>query len=135
MDTLSLKSIIEGQAVDISITGMSIVFSGLLLLSIFISVLPKILDWFENLSAAQKDKTLVPEKGGVAKKEVESPVEPVDDESNDIASVIGLVLQLELERVTSTENEQITISKNIDEPSPWSRAGRMRKMPQRRMHA
>ncbi len=141
MNSLSLRDILDSQAIGISITGMSIVFTGLILLSIYITVLPKILEFLEKPRPDKKEEATAdeaekPEKTGtVATAETETPIAPVDEEANDIASVIGLVLQLEHERAISTENEQITISSNIGEPSPWSRAGRMRKMPQRRTHA
>lgn len=137
MEKFSFQNIIDGQALGISVTGMSIVFAGLLLISIYITILPRILDFLDQ-SRSKKELEHVevePEESTQPEIEEQARIEPVDNETNDIASVIGLVLQLEQERVTSTENEQITISSNIGEPSPWSRVGRMRKMPQRRTHA
>ena len=54
METFSIQNIIEGQAVGISITGMSIVFSGLILISVYIAILPKILDFLQKPSPNKK---------------------------------------------------------------------------------
>jgi Na+-transporting methylmalonyl-CoA/oxaloacetate decarboxylase gamma subunit len=42
--TFSLKNILDGEGIGISLTGMLIVFSALSLIAIFIKVLPWILD-------------------------------------------------------------------------------------------
>ena len=48
----SLQNIAEGQGVDIAITGMSIVFTALALISLFIFALPRILAmWSPETSA------------------------------------------------------------------------------------
>ena len=150
MESFSFQNIIDGQAVSISITGMLIVFSGLLLISIYISLLPRILDLFERRSSAaaklQSQQSIETSKEEAAPSETaqtgvlpaDAEVEPVtteDDEFNDIASVIGLVLQLEHERTAKVDNEQITIVRNENRRSLWGMAGRMRKMPQRRIRA
>jgi len=139
MNTFSIQNIIDGQAIWISLTGMSIVFCGLVLITIAIALLPSILERVSRRSI----KRVVPRKkpAQVDKKPDVKTVSPpaqtkaISNEYNDIASVIGLVLQLEQERISKTENEQITISRNNNRLSQWSSAGRMRKMPQRRTHA
>jgi Na+-transporting methylmalonyl-CoA/oxaloacetate decarboxylase gamma subunit len=136
MEKFNVQNIIDGQAIGISITGMSIVFSGLLLISIYIWLLPNILKWSSRKQATGK---AVKAKPKTVKEKAAAPVvkakTTTQDEFNDIASVIGLVLQLEHERLTKVDNEQITISRNIDRPSMWGTAGKMRKIPQRRTHA
>ena len=48
----SFQNIVEGQGVDIAITGMSIVFTALALISLFIFTLPRILArWSPETSA------------------------------------------------------------------------------------
>ncbi len=137
MDAFNVQNILDGQAIGVSLTGMSIVFSGLLLISIYIALLPNILNFLSNIGrkkkAVQSGPDAAPmEKGAVTEEEV---VADNESESYDIASVIGLVLQLEHERLVTTDNEQITITRNINQPSMWGSAGKMRKMPQRRTHA
>ncbi len=136
MEQFNIQNIFDGQAIGISLTGMSIVFSGLLLISIYIWMLPHILKWMSKKATSEKVKKVKPDK---VKEKVTAPKAVVatttEDEFNDIASVIGLVLQLEHEHLTKVDNEQITISRNVNRPSMWGTAGKMRKMPQRRTHA
>lgn len=136
METHNFQNIIDGQAIGISLTGMSIVFTGLVLISVYIWLLPNILKWMTRQPATkkvEKVKTKKVEKKAAAPKAAANNT--TQDEFNDIASVIGLVLQLEHERLTKVDNEQITISRNVNRPSMWGTAGKMRKMPQRRTHA
>ncbi len=138
METFNLQNIIDGQAISISITGMAIVFCGLVLITGYIMLLPHILDLLTGQKKAPKKAKPEPKVEKVSQK-VDAPIpaeaEITENESNDIASVIGLVLQLEQERFANIENEQITLSRNSQQPSMWGKAGKMRKMPQRRTHA
>jgi hypothetical protein len=137
METFSIQNVINGQAIGISITGMAIVFVGLVLISGYIALLPVVLTLLSGKGSlvrtgAAKTRTEVPtEKQGMPISETKA----VAEDFNDIASVIGLVLQLEHERFTKAENEQITILRKTNRPSLWGSAGKMRKMPQRRTHA
>ena len=136
MDTFNVQNIIDGQAISVSITGMSIVFCGLLLISGYIAILPVILDYF--LEKISKRKAAASKPVSSVKEGATSDAEAAalkESESHDIASVIGLVLQLENERLIAAENEQITITRNIHQPSMWGSSGKMRRMPQRRTHA
>ncbi len=131
MSEFNIQNIIDGQAIGISLTGMSIVFCGLLLISIYIWLLPNILKWISKQLTAERIKKTKPKRV----KEKASADTTTEDEFNDIASVIGLVLQLEHEHLTKVDNEQITITRNVNRPSKWGNAGKMRKIPQRRTHA
>ena len=130
MTSFRLENIAEGNAIAISVTGMLIVFSGLLLISFYIAFLPKVLAFidqlFEGKKGAKSDETPV----------VTERVEERDEsDDNDIASVISLVLHLEQERLTKTDYEQITIARSGNQPSVWSTAGKMRNSPLRRTNA
>ena len=137
MEKYNFQNIVDGQAIGISITGMSIVFTGLVLISIYIWLLPTILKWMSRQPTAKKVEKVKPKKveEKVAAPKAAAATTTTEDEFNDIASVIGLVLQLEHEHLTKVDNEQITISRNVNRPSMWGTAGKMRKMPQRRTHA
>ena len=136
MEKFNIQNIIDGQALGISITGMSIVFFGLLFISLYIAVLPKILDYLMNFGKKGKETSLpaVSVKKQQSSEETEAAAIK-ESESYDIASVIGLVLQMEHERLVTAENEQITITRDIHQSSMWGSSGKMRKMPQRRTHA
>lgn len=137
MNSFSFQNVLDGQGIGISITGMAIVYIGLVLISVSIALLPTIIKilsgWrFMKHASRHESQPQVPVKMP-DKPVIETKSSP--EEFNDIASVIGLVLQLEHERFTKTENEQITILRKTNRPSLWGSAGKMRKMPQRRTHA
>ncbi|MBU2512074.1 OadG family protein [bacterium] len=140
MNSFNIQNIIDGQAINISLTGMSIVFAGLVLISSYIALLPVILQFFSERKSRKTEESKALTESAAQKKEEQAEntrnqLKSAEDESNDIASVIGLVLQLEQERLARIENEQITLSRNSQQSSMWGNAGRMRKMPQRRTNA
>jgi Na+-transporting methylmalonyl-CoA/oxaloacetate decarboxylase gamma subunit len=102
---ISVDNIISGGAISISLTGMSIVFSGLLLLSIYIRWLPTILKFLDRYvlkpALPIEEPAAVPTVAG----------RDSDNEEKDIASVIGLVMQLEaVYHETPAEKEEKDIA-------------------------
>ncbi len=117
-------------AINISVPGMLIVFFGLLFISIYIWLLPKVLGLLSKKDIA--DKTIVNKTTPAITSE---PItEEFDSDANDIASVIGLVLNFEQERL-AIASEHITIARSTGQQSIWGTAGKMRSMPRRRTHA
>lgn len=147
MEPFSLQNIVQGNGVAISITGMAIVFSGLIFMSIFIKLLPVILEKLDKKPEKQAAVKTEPVKRSAAEtvEPAEAPLsvgasvaaeaETEDDESKDIASLIGLILHLESERFYASDNRYITINRNGERQSLWGRIGRMRQLPQRRGYA
>ena len=137
MDTFNLQNIITHGGIAISITGMLIVFSGLLIISFYIALLPKLLNFLQKKNLGAKIKREKEESE--SKSELEEsqtavkPEKPADD-INEIMSVIGLVLHLEQKKVAALEggDELITITRDYLQPSMWRTSGTMRKQPQRR---
>ncbi|MBU2647098.1 OadG family protein [bacterium] len=138
MNAFNIQNIIQGSGISISLTGMAIVYSGLLIITIFIQLLPGILDLFAEkrlIKVKPAANKLMP---AVEPKPLESSStkEPVDeDEEKDIASLIGLVLHLEQERHFRSDNRYITMDRNSSQYSMWGRTGKMRSTPQRRTYA
>lgn len=137
MGTTSLQNIFTHGGIPISITGMLIVFTGLLIISLYIRLLPKILTFLEkdNLSKKFKRGKKLPQSEAEveASKELAKPEKPADD-INEIMSVIGIVLHLEQKRVSALDgdDELITITREYLQPSVWRSTGKMRIQPQRR---
>lgn len=113
----SWQNVIDGNGLGITITGMLIVFSGLLLISLFIAALPKLL----ALKESKPEKKPTP---------INEPAEPTEDE---IMAVIALVLHLETERSLG-EGSRLTISRR-KRGSIWSSAGKMRSLSEGGSHA
>jgi Na+-transporting methylmalonyl-CoA/oxaloacetate decarboxylase gamma subunit len=132
MEAFSVQNIIQGNGMAISLTGMAIVFSGLIIITIFIQLLPKLL----GLSF-KKQQQETPSSKTTAAPATANSAEIGDDEGDDkdIASLIGLVLHLEQERLFQTENQYITMDRNHSQHSMWGITGRMRSTPHRRNYA
>jgi Na+-transporting methylmalonyl-CoA/oxaloacetate decarboxylase gamma subunit len=119
----SWQNVIDGNAIGITLTGMLIVFSGLLLISLFITCLPRILALKERLAAASETAEAVTPNAAV--------VEPSEDE---IMAVISLVLHMETERSLG-EGSKLTISRQQRQGSIWASAGKMRSLSEGGSHA
>lgn len=143
MKEITLQNIISGHGISISITGMAIVFSGLLIITICISLLPRILELPDKIRARSIKKATpeerIPEASpSEATAESTTPASdqlPATDDENDIASVIALVLQLESERYFRWDSETITINREAGQPSMWGKTNKMRPVPHRRTYA
>ena len=92
-----------------SIMGMLIVFAGLSFISIYITLLPKILNLPQKLEAEKKS---VPE------------AEAVDAEDYELLLAISVALHLD--QASGSSNEKITWKRYEDRESAWLTAGRMR---------
>jgi len=133
METFSIQNIVTGNGIALSLSGMFIVFCGLLIISLSIRLLPKLLKLLDGKKRVIELKDS--KQAAVAEKETEVEKSETDNDDKDIASVIGLVLRLEQERQLQSNNQFITIVRDSTQPSLWSKTGKMRSMPNRRMNA
>ncbi|MDX2481504.1 MAG: OadG family protein, partial [Desulfuromusa sp.] len=84
----SWQNVIDGNGIGITLTGMLIVFSGLLLISLFITALPRVLNLKEYFGTALAKPTKArPVAAGTN-----------DPSEEEIMALISLVLHLETER-------------------------------------
>lgn len=116
---MSWQNVLAGDGVGLALTGMFIVFTGLLLMSFFIASLPRMLDW-----------------AGVARTRLASARIQAADESKlereamvwaeeDLLAAIGCVIQMELEYEQSRDDQRITIRRGEAEHN-WEIIGKMR---------
>jgi oxaloacetate decarboxylase gamma subunit len=93
MNALDINNIVAGNGITISLTGMSIVFSGLLLISFSLWLLPRVIALLERgnpmLAEAEKTETSPSTNQGI------STADNRQGDDSDIAGIIGLVLQIE----------------------------------------
>jgi oxaloacetate decarboxylase gamma subunit len=109
MNSFSVQNILDGGGIGISLTGMSIVFSALLLISIYIRWLPTILEFVDRY-ILKKDLSLSETETAAAT----AAVSEADTEEKDLASVIGMVMQLEAAyHETPQEKEEKDIAQVI----------------------
>ncbi len=121
---VSLQNVLDNHGIAITVTGMLIVFSGLVLISLFITQLPNLLSLYDRLTT-RAVRDAVP---------VEEAVSDAAMQEDEIMTAIGLVIHLELERLTG-ESQKITISRRPGQGSIWASAGKMRSLSQRSIHA
>ncbi len=96
----NIDNVISGDALSISLTGMAIVFCGLLLISLFIRLLPVVLELISRVFP-DKDKIAT-----LQEKKERKIAEQQEEEDKDLASVIGLVMQMEAANLQLTEEQE-----------------------------
>ncbi|MGD9419078.1 MAG: OadG family protein [Verrucomicrobiota bacterium JB025] len=101
-----LDNIVKSDGVAISITGMSIVFLGLAMVSVMIFWLPRVLEMLDGLRSARAER--------------DGEAEEPEDESNDgeIAVAIVMVLQDALTPEDGSALQRITIRRR-PEDAKW----------------
>lgn len=114
-----------GNGFEISLTGMIIVFSGLLLISFFIVLLPRVLILLDRLIASGSPSATVADSASSV------PSAPTQAE---IMAAISLAIHIELER-RGGDMQQITMAKRPSSGSFWRTAGKMRSLSNRSPYA
>ena len=113
-DHISFTNLFENghNYITFSIMGMLIVFAGLSFISIYIALLPKILNLSKLLKAGRKSK------------KEEDEVEAED--TKDLELLLAVAVALHLDQTSSSNYEKITWKRYEDRESAWLSAGRMR---------
>jgi hypothetical protein len=116
---MGIDRIVEGHGVGIALTGMTVVFSGLVLVSLFIAWLPVVL---ERLGQAgqRRPPRMQAAHAGVMGRETSLFIDP------DLLAAIGYVLQAEHERLLLSDDQLITMQDAGDEQRVWTAIGKMR---------
>ena len=113
-DHISLANLFENghNYVSFSIMGMLIVFAGLAFISIYITLLPKILNLPNLIKAGTKEK----------KEQSEAELTA----ANDSELLLAIAVALHLDQTSSSSHEKITWKRSANSDSSWLTAGRMR---------
>ena len=102
MNALNIHNIANGNGVAISLTGMSIVFCGLILISFSLWLLPRVLSVLERVTGSETDLTRLEPTTSIMPKASATDVN--QSANSDIAGILGLVLQLEDQRLLAKLN-------------------------------
>ena len=113
-DHISFSNLFDNghNYITFSIMGMLIVYAGLSFISIYISLLPKILDLPQKLKTGWKIKTEGQEVESIDKKESEL--------------LLAIAVALHLDQTSGSNYEKITWKRYEDRESAWLTASRMR---------
>lgn len=118
---MSFQNVLDADGIGIALTGMSIVFAGLVLISLYIASIPKLLG---NMDKAVK-------KRAEKKKAVKSarPVVVTDPSklSAELLTAIGYVIHMEKEFEDAEDHQRITIQRG-DTNQVWAVTGRLRNL-------
>lgn len=114
------ERIIEGNGLGMTLTGMFIVFSGLILVSLFVSMLPRIMSSLGHLRSLRERRAI---RAVEANPENESLQEA--DEQALLWAAIGYVVQAEMEQENLLDYQSITIKRDGSQRA-WAVAGKMR---------
>jgi|GEM_PF-1985911 len=128
MNSYSYQNIIDGNGFGMTFTGMAIVFISLAVIASSIALLPKLLLLLDKVQGNGTNKEL--EAASLA---AESDASVGDEEA--IMTAIGLVVHMELDRISVEDQQRITISKQVDQRSMWSAAGKMKTFSRREKYA
>lgn len=116
-----LQNILDNEGLAISITGMAIVFLGLVLVSLMIFALPKVLEWLDTTRRRNRRTAEVPDKARVSEE---------DAREKAIVAAIAMVLEHAMRPEDGSTVQRITIRRSGSE-SIWRQAGQMRSLSSR----
>ena len=118
---MSFQNVLDADGIGIALTGMSIVFAGLVLISLYIATLPKLLGNMDKVVKKRAEK----------KKAVKSakPVVLTDPSkmSDELLTAIGYVIHMEKEFEDAEDHQRITIQRG-DTNQVWAVTGRLRNL-------
>ena len=113
---MGLHNIIEGDGIGLAITGMLIVFLGLVFISLYITALPRLYTWMQH----QRHRRV--ERAVPASSRADTGL---DDQA--LRAAIALVIQMELDNEQALDDQRITIQHDVAQEA-WAFAGKMRSL-------
>lgn len=119
---MGIDNVIAGHGLGIAITGMTVVFAGLVLVSIYIRLLPMV-----SAPGRPSWRRLRPRRAaGVAAVPATRAAAP--DTDHDLLAAIGYVLQAERELELALDHQLITLREDDEEQRVWTAIGKMRSL-------
>jgi Na+-transporting methylmalonyl-CoA/oxaloacetate decarboxylase gamma subunit len=115
---MGIDNVITGHGVGIAITGMTVVFAGLVLVSLYIRVLPRVLEGAGGLARLRRDRQ--------AKDSAAAPAAAWNSADPALLAAIGYVLQAEREHAIALDDQRITLREDDEEQRVWTAIGKMR---------
>ena len=116
LDHISFANLFQDghNFIAFSVMGMLIVFVGLSFISIYITLLPKLLNLQQRLKEGERGKK---EEAG-----------PETDAAKKMELLLAIAVALHLDQASGSDSERITWKRYDDRDSPWVTAGRMRSL-------
>lgn len=118
---MGIENIVAGGGIGIAVTGMIVVVVGLVLISLFIALLPKLFVWGGQVRELRSPRVEGAD-AGVMGQEISPGIDP------DLLAAIGCVLEAERER--DQDRQRITMRAD-DQQGVWTAMGKMRTLSKR----
>lgn len=118
---MGYENIIAGDGFGVAIVGLSIVFTALIFISLFVAALPRVLGWAGEQGRRRR------EQGTARVKKTEGAAEAARENGTDEAlrAAIAYVIRMELEQDNVLDNQRITIQRDQTQRT-WAVVGKMR---------
>lgn len=113
------ENVIAGDGIGLALTGIFIVFSGLVFISLLIASIPRAFSW------AGMAKSKMTQTRAQGTNEGMMDHEPMVWADEEMLAAISCVLQAEMERERALDDQRITMRRG-DRPSNWAILGTMR---------
>lgn len=115
---MGIDNVVTGHGLGIAITGMTVVFAGLVLVSLYIRALPRMLDASGGLARRRRERQ--------AGDSAVAPAAALDSADPALLAAIGYVLQAEREHALALDDQRITLREDDEEQRVWTAIGKMR---------
>ncbi len=120
----SFQNVLDADGIGIAITGMAIVFSGLVLISLYISSMPKLLSRMEKV-VAKKQARKASKKAKA--KAAAGPPQAITELSGELMAAVAYVIRAEKEYEDAEDHQRITVQHD-DANTVWAVTGRLRSL-------
>lgn len=121
---MGIDNILAGDGIGIAITGMVVVFLGLLLTSAYIAILPRFFDGLDRARSRWEARREARRDARQAGRATPAPT-PADAFDPDLLAAIAYVMDAERARERSEDRQRITM-RDDGEQGVWTAIGKMR---------
>jgi len=117
------QNVVDADGLGLALAGMFIVFSGLVIISLYIAAMPRVFEWFGVNGARFRPRTRASDEGKL-------DAEPMAWEDEELLVAVGYVIQMEMERERAADDQRIIIRQDVLSPG-WTMVGKMRTLSSR----
>lgn len=118
---MNFQNVLDADGIGIAITGMLVVFSGLVLISLYISSIPSVLARLQTGFSKQK------ENRSESLKPAATTLSDKTELSDDMLAAIAYVIRMEREFDDADDYQRITVVRD-DTQQVWAVTGRLRNL-------
>lgn len=112
------QNVLDANGISLALAGMFIVFSGLVIISLYIASMPRFFEWL-----GMNGHRFRPRIRAAGEGKMDS--EPMAWEDEELLAALGYVIQMEFERERAAHDERITIRQD-ELNRGWTVVGKMR---------